>query len=440
MTTGPRDQAWSKEPSSDSVGARGLAPLGDNMAMLGDRLSKDEALGLILVDATPLLEIERLYGAQPFRRTLDALIERLQSRVYQEIGEDFLMTSGALAEEHILIFLPRNRGDREFFTQELPLLTDDLRAYFSLCFKGIVYPYLYHPPEAAVGFGICFYRPFHRIENQIRRLIESTLRTAHFELERVSRVRGATLERILLEEDLATVYEPIVKLPDRKIIGYEALARGPIGSGLENPMALFAVAERNELEYEIDTLCRRQALRNAAGLAPYQKLFLNILPSSLHDPEFAGSRVRETLGGLGLSPQNLVLEVSERQAISNYPIFREAIDHFSSLGFEIALDDTGAGFASLEAALELNPQYLKIDMSLVRGIEGNPQKQEVLRGLQKLAEKMNATVIAEGIETESEFETIRGLGIACGQGFLFGRGGPILRTGVPSSPKEDSGD
>ena len=434
MKTGPQDAIRTRDPGVEA-GERALSSLGENIPNIADRLSKDAALGLIMVDATPMLEIERLYGAQPFRRTLDELIERLQKRIYQEVGQDFLMTAGALEEEHILIFLPRSRSDRDFFTHELPLLTDDLRAYVSLCFKGIVYPYLYHPPEAAVGYGICFYRPFHRIENQIRRLIESTQQTARFELERVSRERSGMLERILLDEDLSTTFEPIVRLPERNIVGYEALSRGPMGSGLETPLALFAVAERCGLEYELDSLCRRQALRNAAGLSPNQKLFLNILPNSIHDPEFAGARVRESLAGLGLSPQNLVLEVSERQAISNYPIFREAIDHFSSLGFEIALDDTGAGFASLEAALELNPQYLKIDMSLVRGIEGNPQKQEVLRGLQKLAEKMSSTVIAEGIETEAEYEALLALGIDCGQGFLFGRGGPILRT----APAPDQG-
>ena len=111
--------------------------------------------------------------------------------------------------------------------------------------------------------------------------------------------------------------------------------------------------------------------------------------------------MRETLGALGLAPRNLVLEVSERQAISNFPIFREATDHFSNVGFRIALDDTGAGFSSLEAALELSPDFLKIDMSLVRGIEESPEKQELLRGLKGVAGKMGSTLIAEGIETRA---------------------------------------
>ena len=407
-----------------------LKPLRDHLSAIADRLSKDGAIGLVLVDVSPLLEIERLYGARPFRRTIEALATRIRSRLVQELGNDFLIASGALEDEQILVFLQRDLGDSDFYTHDLPLLAQELRAYVAVCLKGIIYPYLYRAPDLPVGSGIGFNRPFHRIESQVRRLVNSTLRTAHFELERCNRERATTLERILLEENVDSVFEPIVKLSEMKITGYEALSRGPTGTGLESPLNLFAIAESCGFEYELDNLCRRQALRNAHGIQPDQKLFLNILPSSIHDPDFAGARVREMLGDLGLAPCNLVLEISERQAISNYPIFLEAIDHFSRLGFEIALDDTGAGFSSLEAALELNPRYLKIDMSLVRGIEGNPQKQEAMRGLHSLSEKMSSTVIAEGIETRSELEVIQDLGIEYGQGFIFGRGGAVQADGV----------
>ena len=420
----PNDVSPPREPSS-LYGESPLPPLAKQLDSLSSRLEKGGALGLIVVDATPLLEIERLHGAGTFRRTLGSLTDRLRARLHQEIGEDFRMTAGVLEEEHILVFIPRSREDVEFYSQELPLLTAELRAYVAVCLKGIIYPYLYRTPDIPVGAGLAFNRPFRRIERQIRTLVEATLRTAYFERERVMRERSVVLEKILLEENVSTVYEPIVQINELRAVGYEALTRGPIGSGMETPLSLFSSAEDCGLEFELDNLCRRQALRNARGVTPDQKLFLNILPSSIHDPDFAGSRVREMLGQHGLAPRNLVLEISERQAISNYPIFREAIDHFQKLGFEIALDDTGAGFASLEAALELSPRYLKIDMSLVRGIEANPQKQVVLRGLQNLAGTMNSIVIAEGIETESELQAIRELGIEHGQGFLFGRGGSL---------------
>jgi len=416
-------------------GGRPLPALGERFAELGGELVKQTALGLLLIDASPLLEIERLYGARAFRSTLGSLGERVRARVVREVGEEMIVTSGALEEEHLLVFMPRPRGDAEFFLHDLPRLAAELRAWAAHGLKRVVYPYMHHAPELAVGTGFVLHRPFQRPEAQLRRLIESTLRQARFEQERRGRDRAAMLDKILLEETVTTVFEPIVRLATNEVIGYEALSRGPAGTGLETPFALFATAELADREYELDSLCRRRALANARGIDAEQLLFLNILPTCIQDPDFQSARVRETLAALGLGPRNLVLEISERQAISNFPIFREAIDHFSGLGFRIALDDTGAGFSSLEAALELQPDFLKIDMSLVRSIEESPEKQEVLRGLQSLSAKMGSRVIAEGIETAQELAAIVALGIECGQGFYLGRGSaaPSGGTATPES-------
>jgi EAL domain-containing protein (putative c-di-GMP-specific phosphodiesterase class I) len=426
------DDTKAQQDTHDRVialyGDRLLPPLGQQIGSLSGVLVKESALALLLVDAESLLEIERLYGARAFRTALDALTQRVRTRIGREVGEEVVMTSGALEEEHILVFIPRPRTESAFFLHELPRLAEELRSYVALCLKRIVYPYLHERPEVPIGTGFVLHRPFQRPEAQIRKLIETTLASARFERERRRRDRAGTLDRILLEESVTTVFEPIVQLASREVIGFEALSRGPVGTGMETPAALFGIAEQADREYELDSLCRRRALANARGIAPHQLLFLNILPTCIQDPDFQAVRVRETLATLGLGPRNLVLEVSERQAISNFPIFREATDHFSRLGFRIALDDTGAGFSSLEAALELSPDFLKIDMSLVRGIEESPVKQELLRGLKAVAGKMGSTLIAEGIETEHELEVIRGLGIECGQGFHLGRG-----TSTPST-------
>jgi len=428
------DEQDTRDRVAALYGDRLLAPVGQQLGTLAGLLVKESALGLLLVDAASLLEIERLYGARAFRTSLDALTQRVRTRVTRDVGEEIVVTSGALEEEHILVFIPRPRTESSFFLHDLPRLAEELRSYVALCLKRIVYPYLQDRPEVPIGTGFVLHRPFQRPEAQIRALIETTSSSARFERERRQRDRAALLDRILLEESVTTVFEPIVRLASRETIGFEALTRGPAGTGLETPAALFGCAEQSDREYELDSLCRRRALANARGIAAEQLLFLNILPTCIQDPDFQAVRVRETLSSLGLAPRNLVLEVSERQAISNFPIFREATDHFSRLGFRIALDDTGAGFSSLEAALELSPDFLKIDMSLVRGIEESPEKQELLRGLRGVAGKMGSILIAEGIETEHELEVIRGLGIECGQGFHLGRGTP-----APVMPPSDAG-
>ncbi len=416
-------------------GGRPLPPLGERISELGGGLVKEGALGLLLIDASPLLAIERLHGARAFRSTIEAISERVRARVVREVGEEMILTSGSLEEEQLLVFMPRQRDDAEFFLHDLPRLAAELRAWTSQGLKRVVYPYMHAAPELAIGTGFVLQRPFERPEAQMRRLIETTLCDARFQQERTRRDRAGMLDKILLEQSLTTVFEPIVRLATSEVLGYEALSRGPAGTGLETPLALFATAELCDREYELDSLCRRRALANARGIDPEQLLFLNILPTCIQDPDFQAAHVRETLAELDLGPRNLVLEISERQAISNFPIFREAIDHFSGLGFRIALDDTGSGFSSLEAALELQPDFLKIDMSLVRSIEDSPEKQEILRGLQSLSTRMGSAVIAEGIETEQELAAIVSLGIEYGQGFYLGRGGTspsaVARTPEP---------
>jgi EAL domain-containing protein (putative c-di-GMP-specific phosphodiesterase class I) len=138
--------------------------------------------------------------------------------------------------------------------------------------------------------------------------------------------------------------------------------------------------------------------------------------------------LRRTLEDLRLRPNDVVFEISERESIHNFDIFREARDYYAGLGFKIALDDTGVAYGSLEAVMELSPDFIKVDQSLVRGIDTDPPRQELLRALNSVAGKIKAEIIAEGIETSEELATIQALGIPYGQGYLFGRAAPLRRT------------
>jgi EAL domain-containing protein (putative c-di-GMP-specific phosphodiesterase class I) len=415
------DQRASGQRPGAAGGRPVVASLSRELPELLRRFQDDGALGLVVIDGSALLVIERIYGSAAFRRALGALVDRVR-RFASEARTDFRLSADRMTEEQILLFLCRPRSDAAFYSEVLPRLADELRGFVAHAVPRVVYPYLTGASELPVGHATGLFRSYQRPEVQVHSLIRAAQATAGYARERIRRERADQLQRIILLESLTTVYEPIVRLSDRRVLGYEALARGPLGSGLERPPLLFSIAADCDREYELDNLCRKLALSNARGIRPHEKLFLNVLPTSLHDPNFSEVRVRALLDRLGLTPHNLVLEISERQAILNFPIFREAIDHFSKLGFGIALDDTGAGYSSLEAALELSPHYLKIDMSLVRNVDQQAPKQELLRGLQALSERMKASLIAEGIESEEELATLRSLGIAYGQGFAIGRG------------------
>jgi EAL domain-containing protein (putative c-di-GMP-specific phosphodiesterase class I) len=209
------------------------------------------------------------------------------------------------------------------------------------------------------------------------------------------------------------------------VFGYEALARGPKGTELHSPAKLFQRATEEDLLFQLDCLCRQRGLDGARDLPGDAKLFLNVRPTSIHDPSFRADAVERTLEHCGLSPSDVVFEISEQESIGNFAIFREVRDYYGKLGFQIALDDTGAGYASLEAVMELAPEFIKMDRAFVAGIDEDPSRQELLRALQSLAQRIGARMIGEGLDTLEELTTLAQLGIAYGQGWLFGKPHPL---------------
>ena len=121
----------------------------------------------------------------------------------------------------------------------------------------------------------------------------------------------------------------------------------------------------------------------------------------------------------------MVFEISEQESIGNFEIFREVSDYYKKLGFQIALDDTGAGYQSLEAVMELSPEFIKVDKTFVQGIDSDPARQELVRALHSVADRIGAQIIGEGLDTLEELETLSELGIPFGQGWLFGKPQPL---------------
>jgi len=167
------------------------------------------------------------------------------------------------------------------------------------------------------------------------------------------------------------------------------------------------------------------ALKGSRGFPADCKLFLNVRPTTIHDPNFREELLGRTLAECGLQPSDVVFEISEQESIGNFEIFREVRDYYRKLGFQIALDDTGAGYASLEAVMELSPEFIKIDRAFIKGIDQDPARQQLVSALRTVAEQINAQMIGEGLDTLEELEMLGKLGIKFGQGWLFGKPMPL---------------
>lgn len=241
------------------------------------------------------------------------------------------------------------------------------------------------------------------------------------------------LTKILDGKQLTPHFQPIVSLSQKKIMGYEALIRGPSDSPLHSPFNLFDTAERFDLSIKLEYICRELTIKRYAGLNIKEKLFINVSPSVLLQPDFKKGETLKLLDQFGVDPRFVVIELTEHQPTDDFQLMREAVTHYRKMGFEIAIDDLGAGYSGLRLWSELQPEYVKIDMHFIQGLNNDPVKLNFVRSIQNIASSLNCNVIAEGIETEEEFKAVEQLGITHAQGYYFAR-----PTAIPLEKVDES--
>jgi len=416
----------------DAAGPAAFAPVPPTLPSLGEaladvvaRFDRCGALGALVIDASALGRIEGAYGCFALQQALNGLGALVTQAVDEELGIDDLLLLGETGRNEMLLLVFRDPSEVEFYLHELPDLR--LRVAKQLDERGhrVGYPFLRQAPPLHLGTAVALRNPTIAGATQVRRTLEQARSESQLQRALEARKRRNKIFEVVLRRQIRAVYEPVVEVATRTVYGYEALARGPAGSPLHSPAALFRLAEEEDLLFELDCLCRQSALEGALDLPGNAKLFLNIRPTTIHDPNFREDALRRTLERWKLSPSDVVFEISEQESIGNFSIFREIRDYYGKLGFQIALDDTGSGYASLEAVMELCPEFIKVDRAFVKGIDLDPSRQELLRALQGMAEPIGARIIGEGLDTLEELETLGRLGIPYGQGWLFGKPHPL---------------
>lgn len=219
-------------------------------------------------------------------------------------------------------------------------------------------------------------------------------------------------------------FQPIVNLSVNRIWGYEALVRGAAGEPASS--VLSRVQKRDRCRF--DRACRVKAIELAAELLPDDgsHVTVNCLPSAICDPAAGIGSTLEACRRVGFDPRRLVFELTENENVPSGAALEEIIGGYRALGFSVALDDFGAGYAGLNVLADLRPGILKLDMNLIRDIDSSPRRRAILRAMVPLARELGATLIAEGVETMGELAVMRDLGIDLAQGYLFAR--PIVGT------------
>lgn len=236
----------------------------------------------------------------------------------------------------------------------------------------------------------------------------------------INEQRG-TLQPILAHGQITTLFQPILSLSERAVFGHEALSRGPSNSPLHSPITLFAAARSGGWLNELELACRRSACEAFRSRGFAGKLFLNISPDSLLQPDHRPGCTLELLETYQISPASVVIELTEQTPTDDFVLLDRALHHYRQMGFSIALDDLGAGYSSLRLWSELRPDYVKIDRYFIDGIHHDPVKREFVESILKIAWTSRAQVIAEGIEQAQELAMLRNMGVDLVQGYLLGR-------------------
>ncbi len=236
-------------------------------------------------------------------------------------------------------------------------------------------------------------------------------------------------ESILRTSAIRTVYQPIVDFSTGRIYAWEALARGPEDSFFNQPSALFEFAEETGNLFSLEKVCREKAFESLGDLDQGQKIFFNIHPKTLSDPSFTPGETARLVKEHGLSPSSIVFEVTERHSIHDFSLFIKTLEHYRNQGFKVAVDNTGTGYSGMWSMAELRPEYIKLDLNLVQGVDQDGVKRAMVETLLAFGHTIGSKVVAGGVETESELNCLVGLGIRYGQGFFLGG---------PERPRPDS--
>ena len=230
---------------------------------------------------------------------------------------------------------------------------------------------------------------------------------------------------ILKDKKIQTLYQPLVHLKQKKVIGYEALSRPTLYYPPNEANTLFGMARQTNHVKELDRLCVEFALKNAQTISQDLKLFLNLNHETLLDPAEMENLFKDK-GAIGF--KNIVIEITEQSILRSFDKVRAALTELKQQGVAVAIDDVGGGAVSLRDVAVLKPDYIKFDRSLIRQIDVSTTKQQILLSLILFARGISAVTVAEGIETREECDTAVMCGIDMAQGYYLARPGEPFPT------------
>lgn len=241
------------------------------------------------------------------------------------------------------------------------------------------------------------------------------------------------LKDIIKNKQIHTVLQPIYNLSSQRILGFEALSRGPVDSILASPEPLFTQAEKFNCHADIETICIEKAIECFARQNLPGKLFLNMTPNFIVNELNNPCQFKNLLHRFGLTGSRLVIEITEDNPANNIDDLKNTINELRNIGIQFAIDDLGAGYSGLIQWSQIKPNLIKIDKYFVQNCNHDIMKREFLNAVLRLANNTGAMTIVEGVETQAELDSVRALGVSFAQGYYLARPKPTPSLELPKT-------
>ena len=371
-----------------------------------ERLENEKKIGLISVKILEGDKLEMEYGFEVYDEWILKIAEILKNIVIKKFSpfeNPLLFISQPRGDHFLLAFSPIKEG--KILEEEIDEI---LMKELSISCK--------------VKYVEILYDPANRAERVIGRVFEKLeIERAREESKMEIRLR-AIFKSALKRADIKTVFQPIYDIEKNEIFGYEALSRGPKGTEIEEPLMLFSMADALDELLKLESICHWKALLSYKKIENSKDKYLFLNTSSKLLQEKAEDFMKElikTIDELNYERNKIVIEITERYAISDFKTLIKNINFLKENGFLISIDDVGVGYSSLHTLAELKPDFLKYDMILVRDMHKDLIKQRLLEMILNFGKSVNTPIIAEGVEKKEEYESLLNLGVKYAQGFYL---------------------
>jgi len=383
-------------------------------------LDQRRRIGVIHAGVTNLDLIESLYGWQAFDRAIAQLAETIRALPGAELPASALLAVGGVPADRFVLFVPEDGDGREVDDETLAGLAAAVKARLVRALDHDGFHAVAPQPQARVGHALLSENPFFRFERRVHAAVEEARTLPERRAARREEVWQAELARVVSDARIRTLWQPVVELHSGSVFGFEALSRGPEDTPFATPRAMFALSGRAGIDDALDRVCRERALAEGPRVAGKGKIFLNVLPKTLADRGL-WSEVPEALRA------DVVVEISERALGDDPEAHAASCAAVRAAGFSLALDDVGTSREGGIALDRLRPDFVKVDPSVIRGIDGSLIRQEIFSTIVRLGASIDASIVAVGIESAEEATTLRSLGARFGQGYHFAQPAPPER-------------